>query len=647
MPIDIVSLIRQEVSFLDIGSGVAPQFGRGEKFFQNFIADKIDSQNGVVFLTKPLVHTGKIELSGAYTQDWDLSVLFAIKVRSQDMFNEDLQEEAVTTATKLQIQFKDRLNGLMSGRIVVGYNSFDVRGFTNLFDKGISGVYFRFHLITQSGEAVCIVPTFGAPVVTITPASLTLDPGITPLYTLTGGSPSGGVYLVDGVPMTQIDTTTFGAGSYDVLYVYTDPDTGMQGQAWQTITILSAVAPVTICTNPAATNYGLEGECVFATSTVNFQTGAAQAVQTKIGADLIETDIAKIPSLQSAAVALQLQVLYWFTLHSDPNLMDNALALKVNNLATAMGTDKIVFYPVSKITTPPFTKLYWLISVLDPVAVALDAESQVSDATPYKTKTAAAIGFINGIDSSIKKILDDALVYRTNATSLNWNTQLAPVTGTPIGRQYIQLSDQISFTTDMASNLVKYNSYRNTTFFTDLTNFLSRLPNQTKKAITQWHTEDTGASFVSDKPLGNYIIGDTIRLILSNTNHFEYLIWMTLGNLIKNGVPEPEYNSIKRFVPAFKFANVMPVTIPFAGCDALGFSNGANSFGLLIVNQRSVEHTILASDIGITGKTVSGNFTRDSGFAATWDAAQQNEVVSEAAITVKKNSANWITFTTV
>lgn len=155
---DIVSIIRGEVAYLDIGTGTPPAFLRGDKDFQNLIADKVNMEHGAVFLTKPLSNSGQIEVSGARTKVWDLTILFAMQVRSPDMYNEDVQEVAINTASIMQAQFENRFNNLITTGIITGYNSLQINEIKNLFDKNISGVYFRFKLVVTSGDAICIVP---------------------------------------------------------------------------------------------------------------------------------------------------------------------------------------------------------------------------------------------------------------------------------------------------------------------------------------------------------------------------------------------------------------------------------------------------------------------------------------------------------
>jgi hypothetical protein len=71
--------------------------------------------------------------------------------------------------------------------------------------------------------------------------TLALNPSLVcitiPAYALTGGSPSGGTYSGTGVSGGNFDPAAAGLGTFTITYDYTDPNTGCQGQATQSITV--------------------------------------------------------------------------------------------------------------------------------------------------------------------------------------------------------------------------------------------------------------------------------------------------------------------------------------------------------------------------------------------------------------------------
>ncbi|RNC88615.1 MAG: BspA family leucine-rich repeat surface protein [Allomuricauda sp.] len=64
-------------------------------------------------------------------------------------------------------------------------------------------------------------------------------------FTLTGGLPEGGTYSGTGVSSGMFDPQAVGAGTYDIVYTYTDPSTLCEGSATQQITVLGDV-PTTL-----------------------------------------------------------------------------------------------------------------------------------------------------------------------------------------------------------------------------------------------------------------------------------------------------------------------------------------------------------------------------------------------------------------
>lgn len=79
----------------------------------------------------------------------------------------------------------------------------------------------------------------------------------TPAYPLTGGTPLGGFYKINGVAATMVDPAALGAGTHTVTYTYSDPNTGCTKTVSQPLVIstgitatLAALSPV--CVNGAA-----------------------------------------------------------------------------------------------------------------------------------------------------------------------------------------------------------------------------------------------------------------------------------------------------------------------------------------------------------------------------------------------------------
>jgi uncharacterized protein (TIGR02145 family) len=73
------------------------------------------------------------------------------------------------------------------------------------------------------------------PVVSLLPyPSFCID---APAFTLTGGSPAGGIYSIGGFPVTIFDPAAQGTGSHPVTYTYTDPNTTCTASSTQNIVV--------------------------------------------------------------------------------------------------------------------------------------------------------------------------------------------------------------------------------------------------------------------------------------------------------------------------------------------------------------------------------------------------------------------------
>lgn len=412
--------------------------------------------------------------------------------------------------------------------------------------------------------------------------------------------------------------------------------------------------PVLGCTNPVATNYDPlanedDGSCVFASNSVVFDTASQKLVETKIGSNIFETDVSQfalwIPNSQEIAFQI-----YYYTPIRGSGVMDEGTATLVNNFLSAVGVSMGIIYWIREdsIVAAFPTYLDWLVARFNPEFIQLDQEAL---SVPGLTN-AIYIARSRQVQAHIPLIplsWDTGLIYRNNADTISRNTALSTEAAPPdIGRQYHQVSpDRITVDpVDQDYNLILLNNYFNNMLPADRALFFATLPNLTQQSIAQWQNNDAYTTQLS-VPLNNWAIGRMAEYILSNTEFFAYLIFMQHSSLVAKTPPKPPFTSVKRIVPAFKFQWTMPVSIPITGCTGVAFWDGANGFALLINNQTSVETIILAADIVIPTKIVAGNFIRDSGFADTWTSTQQNEIVSEPNITVRKYSVNMITFTAI
>lgn len=411
--------------------------------------------------------------------------------------------------------------------------------------------------------------------------------------------------------------------------------------------------PVPGCMNPAASNFSSsanidDGSCVFGSSSVVFDTASQKTIETEIGANIFASNISSLSSWTPLATTLALQT-YYYTLGSPT--ITNSTANTLNTFLSTVGATLAMYYPIqsSSVAADFPTLLDRMTSLFTIALIQLDQESQGGTSltnAEYISRSKQVMGHVPAIKAS----WDTAPIWKSNPSGVSYQRNLAlkPLTDTDWGRQYEQISpDAIVFDpVDQDYNLTLLNNYFNVTLPGYMTSYFGMLTNITKEVILQWHNNDTGQTQLGDA-LDNWAIGEMARFTLQNTEKFAYLFWMTMGNLISGGTPtaQREYDSIKRIVPAFKFSHTMPVTMPFDGCAAQAFWNGTSGYGLLITNQKSFEHTVVAGDISIPLKVVSSDFTKDSGYADSWTSAVQNEVVVSPSILIRKNSINMVTFT--
>lgn len=382
---------------------------------------------------------------------------------------------------------------------------------------------------------------------------------------------------------------------------------------------------------------------------VTLDTVAVKPIETEIGLNVLQSDVPNLANWTPLTLALAPQFIYYTP--TTPSISGSDQTA-INNFLTAIGAGIAVYYPIQSDAVaaafPAF--LDEIVAALNPIMIQLDQESQEGagiDNAVYISRAQAVIAHIPLIRTS----WDTAPIWKTNPTGPSWlrNLALAPLTDTDEGKIYNHVSpDGVTFGADQLTNLSLLSYYIDILVEQYLDDYITRLPNITKQNSLQWDTEEAGGNFVRDKPLGNLAVGEVARFFLTNTEHFGSLIFMKLGNLIANDLTaKPEHVSIKRIVPAFKFAQTMPVTILYSGCKQQAFWNGVNSWAMLVNNRTPYDHIVRREDIVIPGKTVTGDLTCDSGTAASLDSALQNTIVIAPTATVGPYGVNMIYFNTV
>lgn len=431
------------------------------------------------------------------------------------------------------------------------------------------------------------------------------------------------------------------------------------------------------CMNPDATNYNADatspGSCTFDTTEVVFDTASAIAAATVLGSNIFASDISQFASWAPDSIELNLGR-YYFT--PSPGMSDAQFTL-VNNFLTATGADIWCFVPIVQFQYFPtfYDKLIAKFGA-KLKGFQLDQESSNTNDTAAWIVSFSPSELIvyNGIIAGggtqneainaiyVARCLQVIAAYPSIKCSWDvpntWNTAaikvarmdaIRPRNETDYMRQYHQISpDSVQWILDdHVGNLAKINYYINTLlpgyidriFVTAATKF----PNIAKLEIDQWHDSDTGTTELS-YALRNICESEYARVILSNTNRFSATYWMQHQELMQNDI---EFTTLKRISPAFRFAFTFPISAPYSGLSAQGFSDGANSFGALMTNQSGTDITIPANVISIPGKTITGLISHDRGWATSLGDNVRNEIGTDSVFTIKKYGNAMFTFLTV
>lgn len=244
---------------------------------------------------------------------------------------------------------------------------------------------------------------------------------------------------------------------------------------------------------------------------------------------------------------------------------------------------------------------------------------------------------------------DDGLMSKNDRYTLERNQKLAAlIIANILDRQYRQGNDDMHVVAgDTAGNLIKVNTYWNTTIPAYDVKFAGYFPNA-KKQNLQTEIEDGVGKIISGKPLGNLWLGLQREYAAKHTDSEAGSYWMRAQNLFPKGVPGAEYTSLKRLAACQKYKYTCPVDIDLPNSSAVGFTDGVNDWSVLINHQDSTEHIFSLTDIkGIHHKSILGNVVCDSGSAVTWDSPQDNWIETLQGISVHSNSVTVAKFTTI
>jgi hypothetical protein len=124
-------------------------FGRGERDWQNFIADYEIAPS--VYLDEPISSTFEVTKSGAIQEVFDLKLV--IMRKSQLDWTPEQHGEVIELARQEARKLTILLN---NSDVVKSFTNPKVLEFINLFDSNVSGVFFTAQISFYDNDSVCV-----------------------------------------------------------------------------------------------------------------------------------------------------------------------------------------------------------------------------------------------------------------------------------------------------------------------------------------------------------------------------------------------------------------------------------------------------------------------------------------------------------
>lgn len=149
MPVNIVSIIEEEVGNLSTD----PVFSHGTKSFNNYKADRISTENGVVFLYEPISYNSTHNIGGSLTQVFNLLMFFGGKVPADQLLDFEKHREVLTAQAAVATEFQNRMRAREDVDFIGPVNTLET---FNEFDKNITGVAISFPVTCTSADSICV-----------------------------------------------------------------------------------------------------------------------------------------------------------------------------------------------------------------------------------------------------------------------------------------------------------------------------------------------------------------------------------------------------------------------------------------------------------------------------------------------------------
>jgi hypothetical protein len=164
-------------------------FGRGERDWQNFIADYEIAPS--VYLDEPISSTFEVTKSGAIQEIFDLKLV--IMRKSQLDWTPEQHEEVIELARQEARKLTILLN---NSDVVKSFTNPKVLEYTNLFDSNVSGVFFTAQISFYDNASVCVNGTPQSDFVQLSNTNEEWERTV----------PNGYSYIVPNTPIELVDS---------------------------------------------------------------------------------------------------------------------------------------------------------------------------------------------------------------------------------------------------------------------------------------------------------------------------------------------------------------------------------------------------------------------------------------------------------
>lgn len=246
-------------------------------------------------------------------------------------------------------------------------------------------------------------------------------------------------------------------------------------------------------------------------------------------------------------------------------------------------------------------------------------------------------------------VVDQALLYKNNRQSLDWRQQITPTTLTGVwgADVYWQLDDQLNYTANQDSNMLKTTRFFDSIVPAQIAQFQREFPG--------WKIF-AGECLIEDRREGNIIYVNNnmsevfswfyyYKMFIENQAIQPIAIQMSLKNL--QNPTDSRSQTIPMLNKLFQGSNkVTDVTFTnMTGLDGVGVMSSANptKHTLLIANTSPNTYTI--QNIKLNGKTHSTLFQVQRQYGASYSSTPTRDSVTSTTLTILPISLNVVTFT--